>query len=90
MRGVDLKALGIPSEEEYVEAYCRRTNRSGIENWDYYIAFNMFRLAVILQGIAKRVLDGTEASQQAKEAGSGAYDLSKLAWAQIDKNVKID
>ena len=90
LRDADLKLLGIPKEEEYVEAYCRRTNRSGIENWDYYIAFNMFRLAAILQGIARRVMDGTAASQQAEEAGSGAYDLSKLAWAQIDKSVKID
>ena len=90
LRDADLKLLGIPKEEEYVEAYCRRTNRSGIENWDYYIAFNMFRLAAILQGIARRVMDGTAASQQAEEAGSGAYNLSKLAWAQIDKSVKLD
>ena len=90
LRDADLKLLGIPREEEYVEAYCRRTNRSGIENWDYYIAFNMFRLAAILQGIARRVMDGTAASQQAEEAGSGAYNLSKLAWAQIDNSVKID
>lgn len=90
LRNVDLKALGIPSEEAYIEAYCRRTGRSGIENWDYYIAFNMFRLAAILQGIAKRVEDGTAANKQAAEAGAGAYDLSKLAWAQIDPSVKID
>ena len=90
LRDADIKALGIPSEQEYVEAYCRRTNRSGIENWDYYIAFNMFRLAAILQGIARRVMDGTAASTQAEEAGAGAYDLSKLAWAQIDKSTKID
>ncbi|MGV0035884.1 MAG: phosphotransferase [Candidatus Azotimanducaceae bacterium WSBS_2022_MAG_OTU7] len=89
LNGVDLKALGIPSEAEYIETYCRRTGRSGIDNWDYYLAFNMFRLAAILQGIAKRVLDGTAASRSAEEAGSGAYDLSKLAWAQIDKSVDL-
>ena len=89
LRGVDLKALGIPSEQEYIEAYCLRTGRSGIDNWDYYLAFNMFRLAAILQGIAKRVRDGTAASRSAEEAGSGAYDLSKLAWAQIDKSVDL-
>ena len=89
LRGVDLKALGIPSEQEYIEAYCRRTGRSGIDNWDYYLAFNMFRLAAILQGIAKRVRDGTAASRSAEEAGSGAYDLAKLAWAQIDKSVDL-
>ncbi|MBT5702689.1 MAG: phosphotransferase [Gammaproteobacteria bacterium] len=89
LRGVDLKALGIPSEQAYIEAYCRRTGRSGIDNWDYYLAFNMFRLAAILQGIAKRVRDGTAASRSAEEAGSGAYDLSRLAWAQIDKSVDL-
>ena len=90
LRGVDLKSLGIPSEEEYISVYCRRTGRSGIENWDYYLAFNMFRLAAILQGIARRVQDGTAAGRNAEEAGSGAYDLARLAWAQIDSSVKID
>lgn len=90
LRGADLKALGIPSEEEFVEAYCKRTGRDGIDNWDYYIAFNMFRLAGILQGIAKRVLDGTAASKHAATAGAGAFHMSKMAWAQIDKSVKLD
>ena len=90
LRGADLKALGIPSEEAFVEAYCERTGRSGIDNWDYYLAFNMFRLAGILQGIAKRVLDGTAASKHAAAAGAGAFNMSKLAWAQIDKTVKLD
>ena len=90
LRNADLKALGIPSEAEFVEAYCRRTGRSGIDNWDYYLAFNMFRLAGILQGIAKRVLDGTAASKNAEAAGAGAFNMAKLAWAQIDKSVKLD
>ena len=90
LRGANLKQLGIPSEQEYVDAYCRRTGRDGIDNWDYYLAFNMFRLAGILQGIAKRVLDCTAASQKAEAAGAGAFDMAKLAWAQIDKSVKLD
>lgn len=90
LRKADLKKLGIPSEQEFVEAYCRRTGRDRIDNWDYYIAFNMFRLAGILQGIAKRVLDGTAASTHAAAAGAGAYNMAKLAWAQIDKSVKLD
>jgi len=89
LRGVNLKELGIPSEETFVEAYCLRTGRDGIENWDYYLAFNMFRLSGILQGIAKRVLDGTAASKQAEQAGAGAFDMAKLAWAQIDKSVVL-
>ena len=90
LRGLDLKALGIPSEAAFVEAYCQRTGREGIENWDYYLAFNMFKMAAILQGIAKRVLDGTAASQHAEAAGAGAFDMAKLAWAQIDSSVVID
>ena len=90
LRGLDLKALGIPSEAAFVEAYCQRTGREGIENWDYYLAFNMFKMAAILQGIAKRVLDGTAASQHAEAAGAGAFDMAKLAWAQIDASVVID
>ncbi len=90
LRDQDLKALGIPSEEEFVEAYCRRTGRSRIDNWDYYLAFNMFRLAAILQGIAKRVVDGTAASVHAQAAGEGALYMSKVAWAQIDKSVVLD
>jgi aminoglycoside phosphotransferase (APT) family kinase protein len=86
----DLKALGIPSEDEYVEAYCRRTGRDGIPDWDYYLSFNIFRMAGILQGIAKRVLDGTAASTHAAQAGAGAFNMAKLAWAQIDKSVRMD
>ena len=90
LRNVDLKKLGIPSEEAFVEAYCKRTARDGIADWDYYLAFNMFRLSGILQGIAKRVLDGTAASKQAEQAGAGAFDMAKVAWAQIDKSVVLD
>ncbi|MFT5209885.1 MAG: aminoglycoside phosphotransferase (APT) family kinase protein [Flavobacterium sp.] len=90
LRNVDIKSLGIPSEEAFVEAYCKRTGRDGIANWDYYLAFNMFRLSGILQGIAKRVLDGTAASKQAEQAGAGAFDMAKVAWAQIDKSVILD
>ena len=90
LRNVDLKVLGIPGEEEYVERYCDLTGRSGIDNWDYYLAFNLFKMAAILQGIARRVLDGTAASAQAETAGAGAYHMAKVAWAQIDKSVKLD
>jgi aminoglycoside phosphotransferase (APT) family kinase protein len=90
LRGKDLAALGIPSEEEYIELYCRATGRSGIPDWDYYLAFNMFRLAGILQGIARRVVDGTAASKHAEQAGAGAFNMAQLAWAQIDKSVILD
>ncbi|MCZ8108559.1 MAG: phosphotransferase family protein, partial [Burkholderiales bacterium] len=63
--GLDLAALGIPDEQAYIRRYCERTGRSGIGNWDFYLAYNAFRLAGILQGIVKRALDGTASSPQA-------------------------
>jgi aminoglycoside phosphotransferase (APT) family kinase protein len=88
--GLDLAALGIPSEREYVERYCRRTGRGGIEpsTWDYYMAYNLFRIAAITQGIAKRVVDGTAASEYAREAGSRTRPLAELGWAQVERILK--
>ncbi|MDE2362150.1 MAG: phosphotransferase [Hyphomicrobiales bacterium] len=56
--GVDRAAIGVPTEEEYVAKYCERTGVAGIPDWDFYIAFNFFRLAAIIQGVKKRALDG--------------------------------
>ena len=80
LAGLDLAALGIPPEEDYVAAYCRRTGREQIEHWDYYFAFNMFRLAAIAAGIMGRVRDGTAASPQARAMGEKAVPLADLAW----------
>jgi aminoglycoside phosphotransferase (APT) family kinase protein len=85
-RGVadlDLAALGIPTEAEYVAAYCRRTGREGIANLEWYLAYNMFRLACILQGIMGRALDGTAASEHAVEQGRRAKPMAEAAWRQI-------
>jgi aminoglycoside phosphotransferase (APT) family kinase protein len=70
--GLDLDALGIPSEEAYVAAYCRRTRREPIADWDFCLAYNMFRLAAILQGIAGRVAEGTAASAHAAQTAAMA------------------
>jgi aminoglycoside phosphotransferase (APT) family kinase protein len=78
--GLDLHSLGIPSEAEYIAAYCERTGRNRIEHWDFYLAYNMFRLAAILQGIMKRALDGTAASEQAIDSGKRARPLAELGW----------
>jgi len=83
--GLDLHALGIPTEEEYVRMYCQRTGRQGIEHWDYYMAYNMFRLAGILQGIMGRVMDGTAASQHAMEQGKRARPMAEAGWRQVEK-----
>jgi aminoglycoside phosphotransferase (APT) family kinase protein len=88
--GLDLEALGIPTERQYVELYCKRTGRKGIDpsTWDYYMAYNLFRIAAITQGIAKRVVDGTAASEYAREAGSRTRPLAELGWAQVEKILK--
>jgi aminoglycoside phosphotransferase (APT) family kinase protein len=88
--GLDHAALGIPSEREYVERYCGRTGRKGIDpsTWDYYMAYNLFRLGAITQGIAKRVVDGTAASEYAREAGSRTRPLAQLGWAQVERILK--
>jgi aminoglycoside phosphotransferase (APT) family kinase protein len=78
--GLDLATLGIPGEAEYIAAYCRRTGRAGIEHWEFYLAYNMFRLAAILQGIMKRALDGTAASREALDAGKRARPMAELGW----------
>lgn len=80
--GADLAALGIPSEAEYVAAYCQRTGRSGIEHLSFYLAFNMFRLAAILHGIRGRVVRGTAASTHAKQMASFVEPLAEMAWKQ--------
>ena len=90
LRGANLRALGIPQEEALVAGYCERMSIDDIPDWDFYMAFNMFRLAAILQGIARRALDGTAASAQAETAGGRALEMAKLAWAQIDRSVSLD
>ena len=65
--GLDLAALGIPAERDYVRRYCERTGRGApdalLADWNFYLAYNLFRLAAITQGIARRVVDGTAASE---------------------------
>ena len=78
--GLDHAALGIPSEQEYIANYCRRTGRAGIANWNFYLAFGLFRIAAILQGIAKRALDGTASSAQAVETGKRARPMAEMGW----------
>lgn len=85
LAGTDLRSLGIPTESEYVEAYCRRTGRERIDNLDFYLAYNLFRLAGILQGIMGRVRDGTASSARAEEMGKLARPLAELGWEQACK-----
>jgi aminoglycoside phosphotransferase (APT) family kinase protein len=82
--GLDLAALGIPLEADYIRQYCERTRIATPEqlaqDWAFYLAYNLFRMAAILQGIGKRVEAGTAASAQAVSAAAGARPLAQLAW----------
>ena len=79
--GLDLKSLGIPTEEDYLAKYSERT---GIaihkEDFRFYLAYNMFRMAGILQGIMKRYQDGTAASEQALKNGQAARPMAEMGW----------
>jgi aminoglycoside phosphotransferase (APT) family kinase protein len=85
--GLDLPSLGIPSEAQYVNKYCERTGQPQIDPtyWDFYLAYNLFRIAAILQGIMKRVVDGTAASAHARDAGMRAKPMAQLGWQQVEK-----
>lgn len=83
--GLDIAALGIPSEQDYIQRYCQRTGIEDVaalqRDWNFYLAYNMFRIAAILQGIAKRVEAGTASSAQAKASGDTARPMAELAWS---------
>jgi aminoglycoside phosphotransferase (APT) family kinase protein len=83
--GLDLPALGIPSEEDYVAAYCRRTGREGIPAFDYLMVFNLFRLAAIIHGIKGRLARGSASSAHAAESAKALEPLAALAWAEAEK-----
>lgn len=85
LAGVELEPLGIPSEQDYVAAYCTRTGRESLPNKDYLIVFNMFRLAAILHGIRGRIARGTASSAHAVETASKLEPLADLAWTEAQK-----
>ena len=79
-KGIDLGALGVPAEAEYVRKYCDRVGRTELQHWDFYLAFGLFRIASILQGIRRRALDGNATAANAAEVGLRAAPLAELGW----------
>lgn len=77
--GVDRKALGIPSEEQYVQTYCQHRGLVEIPHWDFYLAFSFFRFAAILQGVMKRAMDGNASSRQGLKMGEYVAPLASMA-----------
>lgn len=87
--GLDHKALGIPTEAEYIAKYCERTGKTiREEDFKFYLAYNMFRMAGILQGIMKRYVDGTASSEQALKSGQSTRPMAEMGWryASGEKN----
>jgi aminoglycoside phosphotransferase (APT) family kinase protein len=77
---VDMKALGIPTEAEFLEAYCRRTGRQDIPNWTFFIVFSLFRTAAILAGVYRRAIDGQGVDARMAEAKQSYQDIAARAW----------
>jgi aminoglycoside phosphotransferase (APT) family kinase protein len=77
---LDRAALGIPELDAMVERYCAATNRDGVPDMNWYFAYNFFRLAGIIQGIKKRVIDGTASSAHAQAMAERVYPLAQSAW----------
>ena len=74
----DLAELGIPTEQECVAAYCRRAGRNAIADWEFCLAFAMFRLGAIAQGIMGRVVAGTANDPNAQERGRAGAAARRL------------
>ena len=85
--GQNIKELGIPSEEEYIDSYCERRGVSrGLEEREFYSAYNFFRLAAILQGIAGRIRDGTASNAKAKSLIKAIEPLAEIGWGYALKS----
>lgn len=80
---VDFEKLGLPAENAYVEAYCRRTGRRSIPDWNFYLAFSLFRLAAIAQGVYRRGLDGNAANPDSIKMSRSARERAELAWSLV-------
>jgi len=85
LAGLDLEKLGIPSEKEYVAQYCNLMGLEKIDNWEFYLIFNFFRFASILQGVKKRALDGNASNENAKKMGDLVIPLAEMAISLINE-----
>ncbi|MDF2365750.1 phosphotransferase [Sneathiella sp.] len=85
--GTDFGATGIPTEQAYIDAYCKRTGRDGIENWGFYLAFSLFRTTAIVQGVYKRGLDGNSSSKVGEEYAEFTKMLATLGWQKVESQL---
>ncbi len=80
----DISEYGIPTEAEFIAAYCKAAQRQPIENWKYYLIYNLFRSAGIIQGVYKRGLDGNASSEKALEFEGVCAMRAKIAWQLVE------
>jgi aminoglycoside phosphotransferase (APT) family kinase protein len=80
--GLDLAALNVPSERTYISAYCAAIGLGDIPNYQFYMAFNFFRLAAIFHGIRGRMVRGTASSSQAETRARHFSELARLGWLE--------
>jgi aminoglycoside phosphotransferase (APT) family kinase protein len=80
LAGLDFASLGIPDEGQYVQRYCERVGRRSLPAWNFYLAFGLFRVVAILQGVWRRGVEGNAASEDALEVGARAAPLAVIAW----------
>lgn len=85
LKGLDLPSLGIPAEADYIASYAQRVGYPVAAPWNYYLAYNLFRIAAIVQGIAKRAADGTASNAQAATIGLNTRPLADMGWAIAQK-----
>src|SRR4029453_13918760 len=83
--GLDHRALGIPTEAEYLQRYVERTGRA-IDHWNFYLAYNLFRIAAILQGVYKRSTEGIASSDNAAQSGARAKAMAEIGWRYARQN----
>jgi aminoglycoside phosphotransferase (APT) family kinase protein len=79
----DFARLGLPTEQDYVAAYCRRTGRESIPHWNYYLAFSLFRLAAIAQGVYRRGLQGNSSNPESIKMSRSTRERAELAWSLV-------
>ena len=83
--GHDLKALGIPEEDEFIADYCAASGRNRPANWNFFVAFSFFRLASISQGVYARAINGNASAPDAMDYGARARRLAQLGWIEAQK-----
>ena len=88
LAGADFAALNLPTEAEFLAEYCKHAGRDGIDNWHFYLIYNIFRSAGIIQGVYKRGLDGNASSEKALEYADAARMRSARSWALVEESQK--